>query len=252
MPSSQALTDCNNTVRVAPMSITFLAESAEDEQNSNRPPQLGVPSNTPPASFEKAVLQDQNLRQHLLLTALRLTGNKREDAEDLLQSAYLRAIASWSTFDGAYPRAWIATIMRNLTIDKGRSRFRDPLSGAQGEESLETVRSPDTRGDGLSPIELKPFLGDELWKSLYGPKSLIKRDYADMYIDVNVFDMRYREAAEKYGIPEGTVMSRLFRVAERLRATPGVLDQAYRMGVLKKSPRVVAGETQGAIGDVLK
>lgn len=42
------------------------------------------------------------------------------DAEDLVQDTLIRAFKGLDGFDGAYPRAWLLTIMRNANINQHR------------------------------------------------------------------------------------------------------------------------------------
>ena len=42
------------------------------------------------------------------------------DAEDLVQDTLIRAFNGLGTFDGAHPRAWLLTIMRNANINRHR------------------------------------------------------------------------------------------------------------------------------------
>src|SRR6187200_532230 len=53
--------------------------------------------------------------------------SSREDAEELMQEAYLRAFRSWQSFTpGTNLRAWLLRILTNLNIDRGRRKQRAP------------------------------------------------------------------------------------------------------------------------------
>jgi RNA polymerase sigma factor (sigma-70 family) len=91
-------------------------------------------------------------RSGLFGLALRITGN-RHDAEDVLQSAFVRALQHW----GGLPRpiehevnwsAWLRTLVRRLAVDELRRKRRargaacDPESlAAQPGEPIATWRS---------------------------------------------------------------------------------------------------------------
>jgi RNA polymerase sigma factor (sigma-70 family) len=77
-------------------------------------------------AFERYVLPETEV---LLRVALSLT-RRPADAEDLVQDTLIRAYRSIDRFDGAHPRAWLLTIMRNAHINNHRRRrpelLRDP------------------------------------------------------------------------------------------------------------------------------
>src|SRR5215212_9674614 len=75
------------------------------------------------ARFEEEALGHA---EHLYRIALRLTGSATA-AEDLVQDTYLRAFRSWRSFTpGTNLAAWLATIMRNLNLDRARRDTRRP------------------------------------------------------------------------------------------------------------------------------
>lgn len=80
----------------------------------------------------------------------------REEAEDLTQATFERAMRAWGRYDPerAAPRTWLLTIARNLLVDHFRSRrdvSHEPIpDGEAGEGSLGHV-DPEERGVGLSP-----------------------------------------------------------------------------------------------------
>ena len=79
--------------------------------------------------------------RRLLAVALRLTRNL-EDAQDVLQTAYLNAFRSLNHFEGnAQLCTWLHRIVVNTALMKMRSRRRKP------EESIETLL-PDYQEDG--------------------------------------------------------------------------------------------------------
>jgi RNA polymerase sigma-70 factor (ECF subfamily) len=77
----------------------------------------------------------------------------REDAEDLTQMTFERAVRAWSRFDveRASPRTWLLAIARNLLIDHyraDRSATQAPLEEAP--DSAAIVEGPDG-SLGVSP-----------------------------------------------------------------------------------------------------
>src|SRR5919112_6901203 len=73
--------------------------------------------------FEEEALE---LSDQVYRVARHLAGS-REDAEELMQEAYLRAFRSWQSYTpGTNLRAWLLRILTNLNIDRGRRRQRAP------------------------------------------------------------------------------------------------------------------------------
>jgi len=66
------------------------------------------------------------------------------DAEDLVQETLLRALRSLRDFDGAHPRAWLLTILRN-TERNGHRRARPELLD-HPDELADLVTAPSAEG----------------------------------------------------------------------------------------------------------
>ncbi|MEO8795866.1 MAG: sigma-70 family RNA polymerase sigma factor [Daejeonella sp.] len=123
-----------------------------------------------------------------------------EIAEDLLQEAFLKIWNSFNSFDPAKGRlfTWMANLVRNLSIDKIRSKdFRNNSKNQDIEntvnfidEQRSTAINPDTLGVKDLVDKLKP-----------DQKSILDLVYFRGYTHV--------EAAEELGIPLGTVKTRL-------------------------------------------
>jgi RNA polymerase sigma-70 factor (ECF subfamily) len=81
----------------------------------------------------------------------------REEAEDLTQLTFERALRSWGRFDPdrASPRTWLLAIARNLLIDhyrSDRSSRQDSLAELEGAESvLGNAADPTESVLGVSP-----------------------------------------------------------------------------------------------------
>ena len=87
--------------------------------------------------FEEVALAEMPV---LYRVARRLTGSD-SDAEDLVGSALLQAMRSWSNFDGRHVRAWLIRILRNVHASELRRRSRRPR--VRG-----SVRAPSVRPSG--------------------------------------------------------------------------------------------------------
>ena len=81
----------------------------------------------------------------------------REEAEDLTQLTFERALRAWDRFDPrrASPRTWLLAIAHNLLVDHYRgnpSVRREPLpEGEAGEAMLGHLDDPSEAALGISP-----------------------------------------------------------------------------------------------------
>lgn len=126
-------------------------------------------------------------------------------ADDLVQDTLERALSRWSLrrTDGDL-RAWLFTILRNLHVSALRQNQR---RGAHVE--LDEATTPSTAAQQESGMEMQDVLTalDQLPEE---QKSLL--------LLIGVEDLSYDDAARVMGVPMGTVMSRLSRGRQRLRA----------------------------------
>ena len=157
----------------------------------------------------------------LYRVAMRLTGDPH-GAEDLVQETLLRAYRGISSFDGAYPRAWLLTILRNTNVN--RTRRRRPELLFDQDRTLATLVADGSEGrDAPAEAALAripdPTLVDALRR--------LSTDHLAAVVLVDIDGLSYREAADLLDVPVGTVMSRLHRARNKLRA------QLERAGHLK-------------------
>ena len=80
----------------------------------------------------------------------------REDAEDLTQLTFERALKAWDRFDSrrASASTWLMAIARNLLVDHYRSGSRErhqPLGPEGVGETALGLESPHESGVGISP-----------------------------------------------------------------------------------------------------
>jgi RNA polymerase sigma-70 factor (ECF subfamily) len=123
------------------------------------------------------------------------------DADDLTQSTIERALRSklqWKP--GTRLDSWLFTIMRNLWIDKARSRTRRQRFEAQVGEVGELAADP----------------GDELEKSIelrrvMGAMEQLPDNQREVVSLILIEGFGHRETAEMLDLPIGTVSSRLAR-----------------------------------------
>lgn len=143
----------------------------------------------------------------LLVFAYRAIGN-RQDAEDVVQEVFLRAWRSADRFDSdrAAVSTWLFTIARNVVIDhRRRQQARPRVVGevaANGDE-------PHADATGFDRAL-------EAWHMAEALRSLTT-DHREVIIETYYRDRSVAQAAERLGIPPGTVKSRLYHGLRNLR-----------------------------------
>ncbi len=138
-----------------------------------------------------------------------LTQN-REEAEDLVQETYAKALKGFSSFQlGTNFRAWMYRILRNtfLTSRTGlRVTMTVPLDPEDDGPELAVDETPETLLFERSNRELLQRAIDEL--PVY---------FREILLLCEVEEMSYQEISETLSVPIGTVMSRLSRARKALR-----------------------------------
>lgn len=129
--------------------------------------------------------------------------HNRDDAEDAVQDAALKGFLAFATYDPARPfKAWWFVIIRNCCRDLVRRR-RIRTRHAAVDASLvadDRKRAIDPQEEMISALaQLSATHREVLELRYYG-------------------DSSYREIAAALGIPEGTVMSRLYAARRALAA----------------------------------
>jgi len=141
-----------------------------------------------------------------------LTQN-REEAEDLVQETYVKALKGFSSFQlGTNFRAWIYRILRNtfLTSRKGlKVTMTVPLDLDEDEEGLEPAIEHDT------PETL--LLSRSSHESLQSAIDELPVHFREILVLCEVEEMSYQEISDTLAVPIGTVMSRLSRARQTLR-----------------------------------
>ena len=133
----------------------------------------------------------------------------REDAEDLTQLTFERALKAWDRFDSrrASASTWLMAIARNLLVDhyrSGDSERHQPFGPEGVGETALGFESPQERGVGISP-DLEEALS-----------RLGKRDRELVALRFGA-DLSGPEIAELTGLKLANVQQILSRSLRRLR-----------------------------------
>ena len=151
-----------------------------------------------------------------------LTQN-REEAEDLVQETYAKALKGFPSFQpGTNFRAWIYRILRN-TFLTSRTGLKAEQQFDSGDEAGSQVSLP---ADPHTPesILLEKLDQQVVHKALDGLPVM----YREALLLCDFEEMSYQEIASTLGVPVGTVMSRLSRARKTLRENVRELQKGNR------------------------
>jgi RNA polymerase sigma factor (sigma-70 family) len=155
--------------------------------------------------FERALLPHLDAAYNLA----RWLTHDDHDAEDLVQTAYLRSLKFFGGFHGANARAWLLTIVRNACYTwLEQKRAHGPATAF--DEEIHGVDS-----DAMDPE--KRLFGEEDQQSVRRAVEELPLELREVVVLRELEGLSYKEIAAIAGIPLGTVMSRLARARERLR-----------------------------------
>ncbi|TMI01009.1 MAG: sigma-70 family RNA polymerase sigma factor [Betaproteobacteria bacterium] len=142
----------------------------------------------------------------------------RASADDLVQDTLERAWAKLHLYRrGTDLRAWLFTVMHNVHVNKVRAtRVTDTL-----EDELPELAQRASQGDALLVRDLDRAI------------ARLPTEQRSVLLLVTLEEMSYEEVAHALGIPIGTVMSRLSRAREKLRAMMLGQGAAAKLKVVK-------------------
>lgn len=139
----------------------------------------------------------------LMRFALHLTGGDRQRAEDLVQETFVRAWKRPDALEGRPPRPWLFTVARHLAVDAYRARQARPPEVA--DTALSVLPGDDDAERAV-----------ESWAIAQALASL-SPDHQRVLIETYFRGSSVAEAAERLGIPAGTVKSRTYYALKALR-----------------------------------
>jgi len=141
----------------------------------------------------------------------RWIGHDRDDAEDLVQETYLKALRGFGLFQpGTNFRAWIFQILKNTSLSL-RSKLARRMTVAMDLDE----DSPELPATSDNPESLLLTC-----RGLDAVRCAIEQlpdAFREVILLCDVEDASYREIAEILSIPIGTVMSRLARARKAVR-----------------------------------
>jgi RNA polymerase sigma-70 factor (ECF subfamily) len=159
-----------------------------------------------PAGFEALVRQ---YRREAFGHALALMGNS-EDAADACQACFAKAFAvmpGLERLDRFYP--WFYRILRNFCLNQlARRSTRD-------RESEQVRQEEESRRDAGRPDLI--YVQNEEQRIVQEALATLSPEHREVLCMKYFQQLRYHEIAATLGVPEGTVMSRLYHARRAFR-----------------------------------
>ena len=142
----------------------------------------------------------------------------RASADDLVQDTLERAWTKLHLYRrGTDLRAWLFTVMHNVHVNRIRA-----------------ARATDTLDEEMPELAQRASQGDSLLvRDLDRAISRLPAEQRAVLLLVTLEEMSYEMVARALGIPIGTVMSRLSRAREKLRAMMLGQGAGARLKVVK-------------------
>jgi RNA polymerase sigma factor (sigma-70 family) len=155
------------------------------------------------ASFEALMLPHLDAAHNLARWLVR----NEDDAQDIVQEAYLRALKAFHGFHGSDGRAWLLKIVRNTAYTWLRKNRAVELTTFDEEIH--------TGGDTINPaMTLEKIENAEAVRDAMEDLAV---EFREILVLRHFEGLSYKEIADIAQIPPGTVMSRLARARARLK-----------------------------------
>ena len=149
-----------------------------------------------------------SIQTELFHFAFKLTAD-REEANDLLQETSLKALDNEEKYTSETNfKGWVYTIMRNIFINNYRKVLRDQTYVDQTDNQFYL-----NQGNNLAEDSLE---GSYDLKEIRRTVNELPKEYRIPFM-MYVSGFKYREIADKLGLPLGTVKSCIYFTRQRLQ-----------------------------------
>jgi RNA polymerase sigma-70 factor, ECF subfamily len=199
---------------------------------------------TPDSLIEQCLAGDQVAWEQIVRQNWRKVFNvaykfvgKHDEAEDLTQDIFLKIFKALKTFDRrANFQTWIISISRNLCIDHYRSVRKERQTIARDVDTSDL--QPATTERGPYAVAEHQDLKAQLRQAL----ETLPLTLRTAVVLRDLQELSYQEIADRLGLPEGTVKSRINR---------GRIELAHQLRRLQEN-QPVRPRKRGAVRPVLK
>ena len=199
---------------------------------------------TPDSLIEQCLAGDQVAWEQIVRQNWRKVFNvaykfvgKHDEAEDLTQDIFLKIFKALKTFDRrANFQTWIISISRNLCIDHYRSVRKERQTIARDVDSNDLQPATSERGPYAQAEH------QDLRAQLRQALETLPITLRTAVVLRDLQELSYQEIADRLGLPEGTVKSRINR---------GRIELAHQLRRLQENQPVKARK-RGAVRPGLK
>lgn len=158
-----------------------------------------------PTEFQESII---DLKTPLKAFALNLTCD-RDDALDLVQETYFRALSNQEKFhEGTNLKAWLLTIMKNIFINNYRKTSKRTTVNDVSDNLYLLNAGIETTGNHAE----KEFVLSDLMRAI----QQLDEEYRKPFI-MHYHGYKYEEIAEEMRLPLGTVKSRIFFARKQMK-----------------------------------
>ena len=156
-----------------------------------------------PSRFEQLFLPHLDAAYNLA----RWIVERDQDAQDVVQEAYIRALKGFQGFRGGNARAWLLTIVRNTAYSWLRRQSHHsnliPFDQSIHAQPLDEPSSESSHDERVRQL-------DEALRQL-------PVDMRDVLVLYEIEGWSYKQLASALNVPIGTIMSRISRARRRLQ-----------------------------------
>ena len=141
----------------------------------------------------------------------------QEDARDLAQDAFVKAFQNLHRFrlESKF-YTWLCRIAMNLSIDhlrkmkhRSHAAFDDERGASDGAQVVRLSSRRDNPSENVAR--------QQVYRQIMDAVEELPEDQKQVLVLRELEDMPYKEISDVLGIPEGTVMSRLYYARRRLQ-----------------------------------
>jgi RNA polymerase sigma factor (sigma-70 family) len=129
-----------------------------------------------------------------------------EASDDIVQDCLEKVVANWHRRRNEDARSWVFSILHNLAVNRMRQGIR--------RGKVIPIEDMPEASNARDATQEQTLYGQEVMAAI----ERLPPDHRSILLLISVEDLSYAEAAKVLGIPVGTVMSRLSRAREQLRA----------------------------------
>lgn len=161
--------------------------------------------------FERTMLVHHHAAYNLALWLLR----DPADAEDIVQTAYMKAFEHFASFRGGNAAGWMLTIVRNTAYNWLQKAKRNSNLISFDEVLHSNTEHSQPSFGTMNPEETLSAIasGTQIMAAI----ERLPVEYREVFFLREIEGFSYQEIAETTQVPKGTVMSRLSRARAQLQ-----------------------------------